>query len=318
MHCPDTSLIAPIFYKGELIAFTASISHTGETGGIEPGGMCPSATEAWHDGIHLPAVKLIEKGYMQRDVLNMILRAVRTPHLMEVDIKARLAANEVTRRRIIELVDSVGLDFFRKACAQLIVDAREETRKKIKALKPGRYITRVYNDTVGVKGDKLAIIQLDVEVTENGELYIRGQIVSPQTPSFNNAYYPAVEARPFYILLVQLLYDTRWNSAISDLVNIDVIPHSRINADADQSVGYATVGIAEVFTNALTECLSRAFYISGQKGETVASHNAVCNEIWGGIDQYGRPCGKICQMQARIRYGRKVWKRWNRFIGSIF
>ncbi len=293
MHAPDTSLIAPIFYKGELVGYVASISHTTETGGIEPGGMCPSATEAWHDGIHLPAVKLVERGKMRRDVLNMILRSVRTPRAMEVDIKARLAANERVRKRLTELIDEVGLDFFKKACRALLDDAREEMRARLKRLKPGKYVARSYCDTVGIRGDRLAIIQVEMEVTEEGELHIKIPTVSPQLPSYNNAYLPATEASTFYILLVQLAYDTRWNSAISDLVHLDVLPHSRLNADADQSVGYATVGIAQVYTNVLTECISRALYCSGQKEETVAQHNVVSCEIWGGIDQYGRPCGNI-------------------------
>jgi N-methylhydantoinase B/oxoprolinase/acetone carboxylase alpha subunit len=293
MHAPDIGLVAPLFHNGELVGYTASISHTTETGGVEPGGMCPSATEAWHDGIHLPAVKLIEKGRMRRDVLGMILRSVRTPRAMEVDLRARLAANERVRGRIKELIDDFGLDFFKAASRQLLMDSMDEVRARIKRFRPGKYRARVYNDTVGTRGDKLAVIQIEMEVTEDGEIYIRGPIVSPQTPSYNNAYFPAVEASAFYIMLVQLIYDTRWNSAISELVHFDILPNSRINADANQSVGYATVGIAQVFTNALTECLSRAFYASGQKDETVASHNVVCCEIWGGIDQYGRPCGNI-------------------------
>ncbi|MDO8785603.1 MAG: hydantoinase B/oxoprolinase family protein, partial [Syntrophales bacterium] len=232
-------------------------------------------------------------GRMRRDVLGMILRSVRTPRAMEVDIRARLAANERVRMRIKELIDDVGLDFFKAATKQLLVDSMEEARARIKKFRPGKYKARVYNDTVGIRGDKLAVIQIEMEVTTDGEIHIRGPIVSPQTPSYNNAYFPAIEASAFYIMLVQLIYDTRWNSAISDLVHFDILPGSRINADANQSVGYATVGIAQVFTNALTECLSRAFYVSRQKDETVASHNAVCCEIWGGIDQYGRPCGNI-------------------------
>jgi N-methylhydantoinase B/oxoprolinase/acetone carboxylase alpha subunit/acetone carboxylase gamma subunit len=202
-----------------------------------------------------------------------------------------VAANERSRLRIKELIDDVGLDFFKAACRQFLVDSREEARLRIKRLRPGKYIARAYNDTVGSRGDKLAIVQIEMEVKEDGELYLRGAIVSPQTPCYNNAYFPAVEGSTFYIMLVQLFYDLRWNSAISDVVHFDILPNSRINADANQSVGYATVGIAQVFTNALTECLSRAFYASGQKDETVAPHNVVVSSHWGGIDQYGRPCG---------------------------
>lgn len=87
MHLPDISQIVPLFHNRELFGYVATISHTSETGGIEPGGTCPSAKDAWHDGLHLPALKLVEKGVMRRDVLNLILRAVRTPTQMEIDIK---------------------------------------------------------------------------------------------------------------------------------------------------------------------------------------------------------------------------------------
>lgn len=293
MHAPDTGMISPIFYKKEMIGYVAAITHTTETGGIEPGGMCPTATEAWHDGIHLPAVKLVEKGQMRRDVLNMILRSVRTPRAVEVDIRARLAANERVRGRIVDIVEEMGIDFFNKACRQLLKDTREQMRVKLKTLKPGIYITRVYNDTVGIRGDRLAIHQIETEIKEDGELYIRGLVVSPQLPSYNNAYFPSIEASAFYMLLVQLVYDKRWNSAISDVVHFDIIPHSRLNADADQSVGFATIGVAQVFTNALSECISRALYCSGMKNEVVASHSPVVAPIWGGIDQYGRTCGNV-------------------------
>ncbi len=293
MHSPDISIMAPLFYKGELIGYTASISHTTEIGGIDPGGMCPGATEAWHDGLHLAAVKLVEKGQMRRDVLNMLQRSVRTPATFEVDMRARLAANDRVRTRITELIDDVGLAFFKEASRQLLENAEKEVRGRIQRLRPGIYRSRVYNDTVGVRGDRLATIEVEMEVTEAGELHIRVPVISPQLPSFNNAYLPAVEASAYYVLLSQLLYDTRWNSALSKAVHIEVPPHSRLNADADQSVGYATVGIAQVFTNALVECVSRAFFASGQKEEAVASHNVIACGIWGGIDQYGRPCGNI-------------------------
>ncbi|WP_206808768.1 hydantoinase B/oxoprolinase family protein [Paradesulfitobacterium ferrireducens] len=293
MHAPDMANVAPIFYNGELIGYTASISHTTETGGIEPGGMCPSALEAVHDGIHLPALKLIERGRMKQDVFNMILRSVRDPRAMELDIRARIAANERVRQRILELIEEVGPEFFITACKQLVHDAAEQLRAKVKMLKPGVYKARIYNDTVGVLGDKLAIIQVELGVTKEGELHVKVPVVSPQVRGFNNSYLPAVEASVFYTLLVEMAYDLRWNSGISDIVHIEVPEKSRLNADEKQSVGYATVGIAQAFTNALTEAIGRAYFASGQKEEVMASGAVVCCGIWGGIDQYGRPCGNI-------------------------
>ena len=107
MHCPDTAVVAPLFYAGKLLGYVAAISHTTETGAIEAGGMCPSSRESFHDGIHITAVKLIDRGKMRRDVLNMVLRGVRDTTAVELDIRARIAGNERALRRLLELVDEV-------------------------------------------------------------------------------------------------------------------------------------------------------------------------------------------------------------------
>ena len=39
IHNPDQVAIMPVFFDGELVAWTAALSHTTETGAIEPGGM---------------------------------------------------------------------------------------------------------------------------------------------------------------------------------------------------------------------------------------------------------------------------------------
>ena len=39
IHNPDQMVAMPVFYKGELIAWTAALVHTTETGAVEPGGM---------------------------------------------------------------------------------------------------------------------------------------------------------------------------------------------------------------------------------------------------------------------------------------
>lgn len=303
MHCPDTGLIAPIFYKGELIGYAAAISHSIEVGAIEPGGMCPRATEAYHDGLHLPAVKLIEKGIMRRDIYNMILRSVREPIGSELDIKARIAGNERTRQRILELIDEVGLDYFTAACEQLVKDAAEAAKMKIKSLRPGLYRVRQYDDSFG-EIEKMAVMQLEVRVKKDGELEINVPIVSPQGRCFDNAYLPAVEATAFYTFLVLLFYDIRWNSGLSKVVKIGHIQEgSRLNANPDASVGYATVGIGSVFCNALTEALSRIAFVSGKKEDVLGGATTMNDTPVGGISQWGTVCGNYLTSSAMAAGG---------------
>lgn len=290
MHAPDTGLIAPFFYKGELLGYMAAISHTTETGGVEPGGMCPSAREAWHDGFHVPAVKIVERGVTRRDVWNMLLRSTRDPRTLELDLRARIAGNERARSRLTELVEEFGVDFFKAATKQIVKDGEDFFRAKLKKIRPGIYSSRVYCDTLGgPQPPKLSVIQVDIEITDDGVLILRIPVISPQQDCYNNAYIPAVEATLVYCLLTQVVYETRWNSGLANAIKIEVPDKSRLNADETQSVGYATVGIGVTFAAGITEALSRAYYASGIEEEVQAPPTGgFIGPMHAGIDQSGR------------------------------
>ena len=53
----DIALITPVFYKGNLIAFSASIAHKSDVGGMVPGSASGSAREIFHEGILIPGVR---------------------------------------------------------------------------------------------------------------------------------------------------------------------------------------------------------------------------------------------------------------------
>lgn len=309
MHTPDTGVVAPFFYKGELLGYIAGLSHTTETGGIEAGGTCPAATEAPHDGFHMLALKLIEKGAMRRDVWTTILRSSRDPIGMEVDIRARIASNEKMLRRMTELIEEFGVEFFKAATRQMIIDAANESRAKIKQLRPGIYRSRVFSDSIGAYGNYLDIIQLDLEVTREGELVFGLHIVPPEGKGFDNAHLPAVEATIFYTLLTHLFWGIRWNSGIAEPVKMEVPFKSRLNADPSCSVGYATVGIGSVFTNAIIESLSKAHFVSGMKEEVVGASGTMNYVVPYGVDDFGRYRGGISiNICTALGYGARVGK----------
>lgn len=287
MHNPDTGCVAPLFHEGKLIGYVAAISHTTEIGSIEVGGMSPSAVEAVHDGIHLPAVKLVERGLMRRDVMGLILRAVRDQTSAELDIRARLAGNDKTMKLVAELIEEFGLPFFEEALERLVDDAEAFARDRIRTLRPGVYRARAYDENSGLR-EKLAMMEVELEVTEAGDLIVRLPVVSPENRSYNNAYLPAVEATVFYYTLELLLYDCRWNSGLARAIKIaDVPAGSRLNASPNASVGYATVGISTVFGDAFSVCLSRALYSAGRLNDVVGPSTCGNGTIAGGTNQYG-------------------------------
>jgi N-methylhydantoinase B/oxoprolinase/acetone carboxylase alpha subunit/acetone carboxylase gamma subunit len=301
MHVPDVVVAGPVFVSDEVVGWVGSVSHTAETGGIEPGGMCPSATEACHDGLIIPPVKIVERGKIRRDLMNMFLRPNRDPLSMEMDIKARIAGNEKLKARVKELAEEFGVDFFKAATEQFVADAEAQCRAKIKGLIPGVYACRVYSDVYRGTENRLGVIHVELEIKEEGEIIIRTPVVSPQIPAVDNAYLPATESTAFYHLLTLLFYDTRWNTALGRALKLDIPEHCRINADPGRSVGYATTGIAGgVLAEGITNALSRALYTSGKFEDVMPNSTTVIVPIWSGVNQFGRP---VVQLQTSISSG---------------
>ena len=71
----------------------------------------------------MPPVKLVEKAVLREDLLRWILNQVRDP-LVGLDIRGQLAALNVGRRRILELIDRWGADTLRAVMTRSIEESR--------------------------------------------------------------------------------------------------------------------------------------------------------------------------------------------------
>src|ERR671937_1846928 len=80
-HLSDVSLVVPIFYEGQLVAFSASKAHWTEVGGKDPGSWTTDATEVFQEGLQFPCVKLYEGGRPLRSLIDVIAANVRVPDM---------------------------------------------------------------------------------------------------------------------------------------------------------------------------------------------------------------------------------------------
>lgn len=286
-HRPDQLLIAPLFYQGKHIGWTGNFSHVSEIGAIEPGGMCPSATESCHEGILLPCVKIVEKGKTRRDVFVMMALTGRVSREMEIDTRAKIAGNERIRRRITEIIDEYGIDFFLAAMDTMLEQAELQAIQKIRALRPGIYRNRVFVDHTGQE-EKLSIIEVETEVTKNGELKLSAPVISPQRKSFNNTPLAGVESVTISELLIHYFYDIRWNEGVLKPVSIEIPEKSMLNPDRTAAVAFGLLGVAFQWEHCLNDVLSRAIFVSGNDKDVMASGVNLCCDVVGGIDKFGR------------------------------
>ena len=78
-HSPDMVFAAPVFHGGRLVAFSQTWGHFWDIGGMRAGSISPDATEIFHEGIIVPAVRIYREGVLNDEAFRIFLRNSRFP-----------------------------------------------------------------------------------------------------------------------------------------------------------------------------------------------------------------------------------------------
>lgn len=114
-HLSDVSVVYPVFYKKELVAFTVNKAHWTELGGTFPGSVSTVATEIYQEGLHFPFIKVKSEGKINESIIDLIKSNVRLPDSTLGDLFAGIAAAEVGAKRVISIIEKYGFDTYKKA-----------------------------------------------------------------------------------------------------------------------------------------------------------------------------------------------------------
>jgi N-methylhydantoinase B len=138
-HLNDVIVALPVFAGDELIAWTASIAHFNDVGGMVPGSISNDAREIFQEGLRLPAVKLIEAGVPVAPVLEIMKVNSRLPDFLRGDLWAEIAAVRLGERRVAELARKYGVKTFLVAVEELLEHGQRVMRAALAELPAGRY-----------------------------------------------------------------------------------------------------------------------------------------------------------------------------------
>ena len=164
-HLPDIALVMPIFSGGELIAFSAAMTHHQDVGGMSPGSVPTNATEIFQEGIRIPPLKYSDKGVINDTLLKLLKLNVRLPDSFEGDLNAQIAACEIGRRRISDLEERYGAKVLKSIFLDLLNRSESMTRQAIMALPDGTHSYFDYLDNDGIDLDKSIKIEVSVRIT---------------------------------------------------------------------------------------------------------------------------------------------------------
>lgn len=245
LHTSDVYLVAPIHHQGKLAAWSACFVHVYDIGATNPGGFCPDAENIYTEGFSSPGLRLVEKGEINRAVMDTFLNMVRSPDMVALDLNSMIACNNVARERLLALIGKYGFDTVDETCRTLISQSEEKLRARLRELPDGRWQSRQY---LSVKGE---VARVTLTMTKRDD-----SLVFDFTGSSEQSRYAVNCTRwaslggLFAPLFPLLCYDITWNEGVIKPIAMIAPPGSIVNCNRPAPVSVATVGAIQSVNNA--------------------------------------------------------------------
>jgi len=221
----DVAVYKPIFFKDELIAWSACKGHQADIGGAVAGGYNPNATEVWQEALRIPPVKVYEKGKLRKDVWDLIFANIRFD-IVAADMRAQIGSCVVGERGITKLVEKYGIKTFNSHKEYLFDSTEKMMKAEIKTIPNGIYKgeSNVYYDgkTLGSK------YKIRVEITaEDDKIKFDYSKTDPQTTGFVNGTYTSSASATILTFLQMINPNIPHNDGMVRPIDI-IIPEGTI------------------------------------------------------------------------------------------
>ena len=164
-HAMDMAVIAPVFHGEQLIAFSGSIAHKSDLGGVIPGTGYAAARELFQEGIQFPPVRLMARGVLVRDVETILRANSRTPDLIMGDLRGQIGVARLGERRVGVTVAKYGVETLLAVFADVHRLSEERLRAALRMWPDGVQEAESFVDTDGIVLDRRIRYHVRVEKT---------------------------------------------------------------------------------------------------------------------------------------------------------
>ncbi|MCY3945393.1 MAG: hydantoinase B/oxoprolinase family protein [Anaerolineaceae bacterium] len=165
-HPMDVLATSPIFYKDELIGFTAIKQHWIDLGQKEAGYMLDS-TDVFQEGLIMPAMKLYRAGVRNQEIVNLIEFNSRIPDRVIGDMNAQISACRTGERRVAELAERFGLDTLLQSIEAILDHGERLSLSRLAELPNGTWEAEDFVDDDGINRDQLLKLKCKVTVSDD-------------------------------------------------------------------------------------------------------------------------------------------------------
>jgi len=232
-HNADCYTWLPVFYEGELVAWTVGLNHITDVGGLQPGNLGTISPNVFTDGFTYPPTKTGENFKQHKWWELHWKRRTRTEAFNILDDKMRVAGAVSLHDKVLEIVEEFGVDYFRKGLKEIIERERRVLVQRIKSQAvPGKYrflqlgMVR-YKDVVGrmfagSNRDWLLHEPAELNVLPDGRLLMDEEGLTSEADFHCNTYETGVRLISSLGCWPMFAYTKTLNTALSYMTDFDI------------------------------------------------------------------------------------------------
>lgn len=289
VHNPDQMVCMPVFYEGKLVAWTAALVHTTETGAIEPGGMPVSATTRFEEGMNIPPMRIGENFALKEDVVSMFTAfGLRAPSMIAVDLKARCTTADRVRTRLIELCDREGVDYMTGLFRKMLQMAESGARELIEQWPDGKFRCVTFSDAVGLKQGLVRSCFMTIEKKGDSMLVDLSE-TGPETPSPYNAHPQAAIAHFSNYIYEYLFHNLPISNGTFASIDFKFGHNTCLSPDARAATSCAVMISTGIMSAVHNSCAKAMFSTELWKQAGASMGNGGNALVLAGMNQWGAP-----------------------------
>jgi len=263
VHVPDHTLLLPLFWEGEHIAWVGAVIHEGENGAaLDPGGFAPRATDPYGEGVRIPPMRIGENYTLRRDIVNLFQNQVRDPLLWLIDIRSKLAATRRVEERLHDVIRDRGPDIVIATMRHLLETTEAEVRRRVASWPDGMYRAVAFTDHTG---QEPALVKMPLEVEKRGEtMTLRTPGASPALQRSINAMEHLTKASLGSTLMNRGFPELPRNGGFVSALEFELEPDTLLTASRHHAMSLSVVPCFYLYT-CLSSILPKLVFATGDK-----------------------------------------------------
>lgn len=248
-HANDWLIVMPIYVDGRIVGWAAQFGHMTDVGGKVPGSLPTDATSIFEEGVLVPPVKLISRGELNQEILDIILNQVRMKDWNRSDLYALIAACRNAGRRIQELCARFGVEAYTSTLDALLDRNHRAMKQLIETTIPADE-TLTFTDHICDDGMGYGPYRIHCSMwREDGRLILDFTGTDPQSGGSINYFLNENLYKMFFGTYMIAVFDPQilWNDGFYPLVDVRIPEGTLLKPRYPAALSCRTHGLGRIF-----------------------------------------------------------------------